>query len=91
MQHHAPAPLCIFDEQCQKTLTRKKILRPVQAFSVNQIFDALRFYLPSISFDGAINGIKSLINWKKTASAKSNSLQTQKTRLFIDGIKRQNH
>jgi hypothetical protein len=34
------------------------------------------------SFDGAINGIKSLINWKKTAPAKSNSPQTHKHLYF---------
>jgi hypothetical protein len=42
-------------------------------------------------FDGAINSVNSLINWKKTAFAKSNSLQTQKKDYSIDGIKRQNH
>jgi hypothetical protein len=47
--------------------------------------------LPSMVFDGAINGVNSLINWKKTAFAKSNSLQTQKNGFSIDGIKRQNH
>jgi hypothetical protein len=42
-------------------------------------------------FDGAINGINSLIKRKKTAFAKSISLQTQKKGYSIDGIKRQNH
>jgi hypothetical protein len=41
-------------------------------------------------FDGAINGINVLTNWKKTEPAKSNSLQTQKYGFSIDGIKRQN-
>jgi hypothetical protein len=41
-------------------------------------------------FDGAINNIKSLINRKKTAPAKSKSLQTHKHGYSIDGIKRQN-
>jgi len=33
-------------------------------------------------FDGAINGINGLINWKETAFAKCNSLQTQKHGYF---------
>jgi hypothetical protein len=42
-------------------------------------------------FDGAINGINVLINWKQTSLGKSNSPQTQKNSFSIDGIKRQNH
>jgi len=36
------------------------------------------FLLTINGFDGAINGINILINWKKTAFAISSSLQTRK-------------
>jgi len=42
-------------------------------------------------FDGAINGIKSLINWKKPHSPNAIRLQPRSTAISIDGIKRQNH
>jgi hypothetical protein len=60
----------------------KKSPSHLSSFSSNQVFYTPNVLFAINGFDGAINGIKSLINWKKTAFAKSNSLQTQKVSYF---------
>jgi hypothetical protein len=62
------------DPQWQKPLTPQKNLPPTYpSSSANQIFSTSEILFAINRFDGAINGINSLIDWKKTAFAKSNS------------------
>jgi hypothetical protein len=69
--------------QWQKPLTPQKNPLPTcPSFSANQIFGTSEILFAINRLDGAINGINSLIDWKKTAFAKSNSPQTHKQLYF---------
>jgi len=55
---------------------------PVQVFRQQNFLNTSKILFAINGFDGAINGINSLINSKKTAFAKSNSPQTRKHLYF---------